>query len=56
MGGQRAELGRSADWNIETVIDWRKIVSMYYQANGKLDDGRNKEDHDAAHAIPSNFN
>ncbi|CAD6184374.1 unnamed protein product [Caenorhabditis auriculariae] len=34
----RAELGHSADWNIETVIDWRKIVSMYYQMNGKKDD------------------
>ncbi|PIC53240.1 hypothetical protein B9Z55_003026 [Caenorhabditis nigoni] len=56
MGGQRAELGRSADWNIETVIDWRKIVSMYYQANGKMDDGRNKEDLDLANALPAAFN
>uniref|UniRef100_A0A1I7TBT6 ANK_REP_REGION domain-containing protein n=1 Tax=Caenorhabditis tropicalis TaxID=1561998 RepID=A0A1I7TBT6_9PELO len=53
MGGQQAELGRSADWNIETVIDWRKIVSMYYQANGKLDDGRNLDLDVNAHVIPA---
>ncbi|CAC14420.3 Ion transport domain-containing protein [Caenorhabditis elegans] len=49
------ELGNSADWNIETVIDWRKIVSMYYQANGKLTDGRTKEDVDLAMAVPTSF-
>lgn len=31
------ELGRKDDWNIETVIDWKRIVDMYYQANGKVD-------------------
>ncbi|CAI5438376.1 unnamed protein product [Caenorhabditis angaria] len=47
-GGQTAELGRSADWNIETVIDWRKIVSMYYKANGKDGDGiKDSEDQHA---------
>uniref|UniRef100_A0A8R1HXB3 ANK_REP_REGION domain-containing protein n=1 Tax=Caenorhabditis japonica TaxID=281687 RepID=A0A8R1HXB3_CAEJA len=55
MAGERAELGRSADWNIETVIDWRKIVSMYYQANGKADVGRHRDDQELAHAIPAAF-
>uniref|UniRef100_A0A158PNG3 ANK_REP_REGION domain-containing protein n=1 Tax=Anisakis simplex TaxID=6269 RepID=A0A158PNG3_ANISI len=32
-----AELGKSADLNIETVIDWKRIVEMYYQANGMVD-------------------
>ncbi|KIH64701.1 hypothetical protein ANCDUO_04987 [Ancylostoma duodenale] len=36
--GDGAELGASADWNIETVIDWKRIVSMYYQMNGKKDE------------------
>ncbi|EYC30061.1 hypothetical protein Y032_0005g2425 [Ancylostoma ceylanicum] len=36
--GDGAELGASTDWNIETVIDWKRIVSMYYQMNGKKDE------------------
>ncbi|VDK70526.1 unnamed protein product, partial [Litomosoides sigmodontis] len=35
--GQNEELGRNDDWNIETVIDWKRIVDMYYQINGKVD-------------------
>lgn len=35
--GQKEELGRSDDWNIETVIDWKRIVDMYYQMNGEVD-------------------
>lgn len=29
------ELGKSSDWNIETVIDWKRIVALYYQMTGK---------------------
>ncbi|EJW70268.1 hypothetical protein WUBG_18826 [Wuchereria bancrofti] len=35
--GQNEELGKSDDWNIETIIDWKRIVDMYYQINGKVD-------------------
>uniref|UniRef100_A0A0M3IKZ0 Ion_trans domain-containing protein n=1 Tax=Ascaris lumbricoides TaxID=6252 RepID=A0A0M3IKZ0_ASCLU len=31
------ELGKSSNWNIETVIDWKRIVEMYYQMNGEVD-------------------
>ncbi|CAB3407274.1 unnamed protein product [Caenorhabditis bovis] len=48
LGGQTAELGRSSDWNIETVIDWRKIVDMYYLANGKLAGTEKKEEEPVA--------
>ncbi|VDN37932.1 unnamed protein product [Gongylonema pulchrum] len=34
--GQGEELGKSDDWNIETVIDWKRIVAMYYQMNGEV--------------------
>ncbi|CAJ0941647.1 unnamed protein product, partial [Mesorhabditis belari] len=33
--GRAEELGASSSWNIETVIDWRKIVGLYYEANNK---------------------
>lgn len=42
--GDGAELGASVDWNIETVIDWKRIVSMYYQMNGKKDEPDEVED------------
>lgn len=35
-GGQNEEMGKSDDWNIETVIDWKRIVEMYYQINGEV--------------------
>ncbi|VBB32268.1 unnamed protein product [Acanthocheilonema viteae] len=35
--GQNEELGKSGDWNIETIIDWKRVVDMYYQINGKVD-------------------
>ncbi|CAJ0592923.1 unnamed protein product [Cylicocyclus nassatus] len=38
MRGDGAELGQITDWNIENVIDWKRIVSMYYQMNGKKDE------------------
>ncbi|WKX91296.1 hypothetical protein Q1695_009829 [Nippostrongylus brasiliensis] len=38
MRGEGGELGASSDWSIERVIDWKRIVSMYYQMNGKRDD------------------
>ncbi|KHJ99065.1 hypothetical protein OESDEN_00942 [Oesophagostomum dentatum] len=41
--GEGGELGASSDWNIETVIDWKRIVSMYYQMNGKRDDSDEAE-------------
>ncbi|KAK6730167.1 hypothetical protein RB195_006932 [Necator americanus] len=44
MRGDGAELGASTDWNIETVIDWKRIVSMYYQMNGKKDEPDEVED------------
>lgn len=31
------EIGKSGNWNIETVIDWKRIVGMYYQMNGTVD-------------------
>ncbi|KHN74170.1 Ankyrin-2 [Toxocara canis] len=33
---ENEELGKSANWSIETVIDWKRIVEMYYQANGAV--------------------
>ncbi|CAJ0580832.1 unnamed protein product, partial [Mesorhabditis spiculigera] len=33
--GRAEELGASSSWNIETVIDWRRIVGLYYHANAK---------------------
>lgn len=36
--GEGGELGTSADWSIESVIDWKRIVSMYYQINGIRDE------------------
>uniref|UniRef100_A0A1I7V877 ANK_REP_REGION domain-containing protein n=4 Tax=Loa loa TaxID=7209 RepID=A0A1I7V877_LOALO len=35
--GQNEELGKSDDWNIETIIDWKRVVDMYYQTNGQVD-------------------
>ncbi|CAG9537301.1 unnamed protein product [Cercopithifilaria johnstoni] len=35
--GQNEELGKGDNWNIETIIDWKRIVNMYYQINGKVD-------------------
>ncbi|GMR55553.1 hypothetical protein PMAYCL1PPCAC_25748, partial [Pristionchus mayeri] len=34
-GGETVEMGASSTWNIETAIDWKRIVEMYYQMNGK---------------------
>ncbi|XGW21641.1 hypothetical protein V3C99_004540 [Haemonchus contortus] len=39
-----AELGASSDWSIETVIDWKRIVSMYYQMNGKTNETEEVEE------------
>ncbi|PIO68080.1 ankyrin repeat protein [Teladorsagia circumcincta] len=39
-----AELGASSDWSIETVIDWKRIVSMYYQMNGKANETEELEE------------
>lgn len=44
MREEGAELGASSDWNIETVIDWKRIVSMYYQMNGKKDGQEEREE------------
>ncbi|KJH52965.1 ankyrin repeat protein [Dictyocaulus viviparus] len=44
MRGDGVELGASSDWNIETVIDWKRIVSMYYQMNGKKGDTDENEE------------
>lgn len=30
-----AELGHSSEWKIETVIDWRRVVEIFYQLNGR---------------------
>ncbi|VDM95657.1 unnamed protein product, partial [Thelazia callipaeda] len=35
--GQDEELGKSDDWSIEKVIDWKRIVDMYYQMNGEVE-------------------
>ncbi|VDO66757.1 unnamed protein product, partial [Onchocerca flexuosa] len=35
--GQNEELGKSDSWNIETIIDWKRVVEMYYQMNGNVD-------------------
>uniref|UniRef100_A0A914DHS1 Uncharacterized protein n=1 Tax=Acrobeloides nanus TaxID=290746 RepID=A0A914DHS1_9BILA len=34
-GDTSEETGRSANMSIESVIDWKRIVGMYYQLNGK---------------------
>ncbi|VDM58892.1 unnamed protein product [Angiostrongylus costaricensis] len=39
-----AELGASSDWSIETVIDWKRIVSMYYQMSGRKEDQEEGEE------------
>uniref|UniRef100_W6NCU1 Ankyrin domain containing protein n=1 Tax=Haemonchus contortus TaxID=6289 RepID=W6NCU1_HAECO len=39
-----AELGASSDWSIESVIDWKRIVSMYYQMNGKTNETEEVEE------------
>ncbi|KAK6060902.1 hypothetical protein COOONC_01435 [Cooperia oncophora] len=44
LRGEGAELGASSDWSIETVIDWKRIVSMYYQMNGKTNDTEEVEE------------
>ena len=36
--GEGGELGASQDWSIESVIDWKRIVAMYYQINGIRDE------------------
>ncbi|KAK5981003.1 putative Ion channel nompc, partial [Trichostrongylus colubriformis] len=41
---ENAELGASTDWSIETVIDWKRIVSMYYQMNGKVNETEEVEE------------
>lgn len=42
--GEGGELGASQDWSIENVIDWKRIVSMYYQINGIRDEETKEEE------------
>ncbi len=37
MGGE-AGMGASNTWNIETAIDWKKIVTMYNTTNGRVEE------------------
>lgn len=43
-GDTSEEAGRSANLSIESVIEWKRIVGMYYQLNGKNPDDGEEED------------
>ncbi|VDK70378.1 unnamed protein product [Cylicostephanus goldi] len=44
--GEGAELEQITDWSIENVVDWKKIVSKYYQMKGKDEPKRTSSDHE----------
>ncbi|CAJ0602374.1 unnamed protein product [Cylicocyclus nassatus] len=43
MRGERAEMEQISDWSIENVIDWKRIVSKYYDIKGIKDESEGDE-------------